>query len=398
MSIQNDSGTTLAYKKKTTGDYGALPGASGATYLRNIDSTFALKKSAIESKEKRSDQQVSKPRHGMRQSSGNVTGHLSTGTYADFIASCLRRDFAAVASLSALTNVTASATAPQFVRASGSWITDGLRVGMVVRCAGWATTGTANNAKNFTITALTATDMTVAETVAAKASGDSVVVSIPGKVTYVPATGHTKDEYVFEYDNPDADLTLLSLGQRVSSIEFDLMPDDNIGITITFMGQDTTADAATYFTSVAAETTTTILTGLSGGIYLDGIEQGTITSFKLKIDNKLSTGKTFSNNVTPDVFYGSTVVDGSMTVYLENDVIYNKFDAETAISTVIRIDESDAVNCPFVAIAIPDGTIADGSLSKDNNARTISFNFKAGRGLGTNGWRDTTIQIQDSGA
>lgn len=398
MSIQDESGTTLAYKKKTTGAYGALPGATGAKYLRKIDSTFALKKSGLESKEMRSDGQRTKPRHGMRMSSGNVTGHLSTGTYADFIASCLRRDFAAVSALAALTNVTASATAPHFVRASGSWLDTPLRVGMVIHQAGWTTTGAANNVKNFTIVEMTATGITVAEPVAAKAAGDSVVISVPGKVTYVPATGRTKDEYVFEGDNPDAGLALLHLGQRVSSVELELMPDDNIGITITFVGQDSAKDVTTYFTSVAQESITSILTGLSGGVYLNGIEQGVVTSFKLKIDNKLSTGKAVGKNVTPDVFYSDTQVNGSMTVYLDSDDIYDKFDQESAINFVVRLDETDAINCPFIGIAIPDSTIVDGSLSKDNNARTISFNFEAGRGQGTNGWQDTTIQIQDSGA
>ena len=160
MPIQTGQSLVIARKKESA--YGVLPtNDSTAKRIRRTKTSLALTKSMIESAEIRDDLQVVDVRHGMRNAGGGIDGELSCGSYSDLMESVLRRNFAAVASLSALTNVTASATAPHFVRAAGSWITDGLRVGMTIRNAGWTTTGTANNGKNFTITALTALTLTV---------------------------------------------------------------------------------------------------------------------------------------------------------------------------------------------------------------------------------------------
>lgn len=398
MTIQSDVGEILVYKKNATGTYGSLPGATGGQKLRYIDHGFNLDKTQLQPREKRSDYQKPTPRHGMRSAPGSISGQLSPGTYADFIGSAVRKDFAAVAALSALTDVTASASAPHFARASGSFITDGLRAGMVVRCTGWTTTGLGNNSKNFTILSISAdgTGLTVAEAVAAKAAGDSVVFTVPGKVTYVPSSGHTNDDYCVESWLPDASLSRRYLGQRVSSFELDCPPDDYASVNIGFVGQDAQRETTAYFSSPADETTSGLLSTVTGAVFVNGVAQTVLTGFRLSVNGNHSGGKVAFSNVTPDVFPGDVVVSGSASVYLENATLYGYYDDEVEISIIFRLDSSEAVNCDFVAGVIAKATITKGSIAKDTNAKTMSFDWTAGRGIGTNGFRDTTVQFQDS--
>lgn len=74
----------------------------------------------------------------------------------------------------AVTDVTVAASGGTYTRASGSWLDDGWRVGRHAVWAGFANSG--NNGSK-TITGLTATVMTVSETLTDEASGASVFAS-----------------------------------------------------------------------------------------------------------------------------------------------------------------------------------------------------------------------------
>ena len=137
----------LAYKKETT--FGTAAGAAGGSLIRRAEGTLNLSKEGYESNEIRTDYQVSDFRHGVRDVKGTLSGELSPKSYADFFAAALSKNFAAGVSATALTDITASATAPHFVRAAGSFLVDGFKVGDVVRWSGF--TAVANNACNYDI-------------------------------------------------------------------------------------------------------------------------------------------------------------------------------------------------------------------------------------------------------
>lgn len=399
MTLQTGSGLTIAYKKEVT--FGTLPANdSSAKVLRRVKFGIALKKDAIRSAEIRKDVQRTAPRHAMRKVDGPVDGELSPGTYADFIGSALRRDFAAVSSLSALTNVTASATAPQFVRASGSWITDGLRVGMTIRMTGWTTTGTNNNSTNFTITALTATDMTVSETVAAKASGDSVVVAIPGKVTYIPLTSHTNDSYSFEQWASDAAESRRFVGCRVGGLDFNMPPNDKVSLSVPFVGQNrvTPTPSSQYFTSATAAGTTQMQTGLSGSLWVNGTAVAILTAFSLKTTNNLDTKGVVGSNITPDVFQKPIDVTGSFSVLWQSGTFDGYFDLETSVPIVVQLRDTTAATSDVINIALPICKISGGDVPDDEGAIVQSFEFTASVGAGSSGYEATTLWIQDTAA
>lgn len=395
MTLQTGVALDIAYRIETTA--GTLPtNDSTAKKLRRVSFGLGMKKDAIQSNEIRKSRQKSAPRHAMRKVDGAIQGELSLGTYADFIGSACRRNFAAVSSLSALTNVTAAAAAPQFVRASGSWITDGLRVGMTIRQSGWTAPATANNSKNFTIIALTDTDMTVFETVTAKASGDSVVVSIPGKVTYAPLTGHVENSYSFENYAADAVQSLRFLGNKVTSLDIDIPPNEKASITMNFMGLDRAKSTTQYFTSASAAGTSQMQTGLSASLYLAGLPVLVLTDFKLSMTLDGETKGVVGSNVTPDVFLGSLAASGSFSVLWKDGTCDDYFDAETPVSLVIQLRDTTSTSTDFMNICIPACKLSGGDQPDNEKAIVQNFNFTPYEGDGTSGYQATTIQFQDS--
>lgn len=395
MGLQTGTGLIIAYKKETT--FGVLPtNDATAKQLRRTRFGLGLTKDAIKSSEIRRDFQRPAARHAMRRAGGDVEGELTLGTYAAFIGSGLRRDFATVPALSALTNVTATVGAPQFVRATGSWITDGLRVGMTVRMTGWATTGAANNNKNFTIIALTATQMTVAEAVAAKAAGDSVVVSIPGKATYIPLTGHTNDSYAFEQWAPDAAQSRRFLGQRVGGLKFASPANDKASFTATFLGQDRAQAGTQYFTSASAAGTGQMQTGLLGAIYINGLAVGVLTSWDIATTNALETVAVAGSPLTPEVFQGPIDVSGSFSVLWQDATMDGYFDNETETPVLLQLRDSTAAAAEFINLVLPACKITGGDTPDAEKALVQSFSFTARVGDGSSGYEATTLFVQDS--
>ena len=395
MALQTGTGLVIAYKKEVT--FGVLPtNDATAKQLRRTRFGLALTKDAIRSAEIRRDAQRGAIRHAMRKVAGPIEGELSLGTYADFIGSGLRRNFAAVASLAALTTVTATVGAPQFVRSAGSWITDGLRVGMTVRMTGWTTTGVANNAKNFTIVALTALQMTVAEAVAAKTAGDSVVVSIPGKTSYIPTTGHTNDSYAFEQWAPDATQSRRFLGNRVGGFKVSLPPNDKATLNVDFTGQDRATAVTQYFSAATAAGTSQMQTGLTGSIWVNGTQVAILTAFDLTLSNGLETQGVVGSNLSPDVFQGSIDVSGSFSALWQDATFDGYFDAETEVSIVVQLRDSTAVAGDFMNLVIPASKLSGGDLPDGERALVQSFQFAGALGSGANGYEATTLFVQDS--
>jgi hypothetical protein len=186
MAIAQGVSKQLIYKKEAS--WGVAPGATGGQQLRRVTSNIDLAKETYSSEEIRTDAQDAEFRHGVRSVTGSINGELSVGTYNDFYAAILRQAFQTAATTGALIVVTAAAAGPQYVRSSGSFLTDGFKVGDVIRWTGWAT-ATENNARNFLITALTATDMTGINldgtAVGAEAAGASVTGTVQGVIRMI---------------------------------------------------------------------------------------------------------------------------------------------------------------------------------------------------------------------
>lgn len=382
---------------------------TGGQLLRRVQSNFKLDKATYESEEIVSHQQSTGSRHGVQSVTGKINGLLSPGTYKLFMASAVRKDFAAGSTSGAQTNITAAAVGANggtFTRAAGSFITDGFRVGDVVRWTGWTTTGTANNSHNMLITALTATVMTVitldAVAVGAKASGDSVTATVTGKKAVAPLTGHTDDIFTFEEWYPDVAQSEQFVDCKLNSMQVDMPASGNCKVNFDFVGLKRTRNTTQQMTTPAAETTTTILASVSGALIVNGAEVVNVTSVQLSVDEGASAdGPVVGSDFSPDISRGRTKVTGSFAAYFSDASLQALYEAETVLNLVIVVAADSSAAADFVAFNC--GRVKLGGDAPDDGEkgimRTFPFvaeiNSAGGAGLAND---QTILSIQDSQA
>lgn len=389
MAIQTQVLTKVIRKKETA--FGVLPGATGAREFRKVSDSIALKKNKIQSAAIQTNAQRPMARHGGRTVDGNIGVELALGLIDSELASVVRRDWTAVTPLTGLT-VTANVTAPNFVRSAGSWITDGLALGMLVKFSGFTAGAAANNGKLYTIIALTATEITVAETVLAAANAAAIGLTVPGKVTYIPEAGHTNDSYTIEKWYSAVGESYRFTGQRVASVNIGLAADDKVSAEIAYMGQDRQKATAQYFTNPAAPGGGDMLVTPSGLAIINGKATKVCTNFSLDINGNASVGKVVGANVTPDVFMDMIDVSGQISVYYESGEMDDYFDQEQAISLINRLD--DGIGGAFV-IAMPYVKVFGGGESGDKEI-IRQYDYTAGPNASGTGAGRSTILLQDT--
>jgi hypothetical protein len=401
MSISKGTAKQVAYKKETT--FGTLAGNTSGKLLRRVTANFNLVKEAYESSEIRVDRQVADFRHGVRSAEGTLNGELSSASYADFMGSIVGKDFTAVTLGSAVqATVTVSGTTYTLVRAIGSWLTDGLRVGMVVRASGLTTT--ADNTKNLLVASLTATNAVVVplngSTLTAQGTASSVTLTAPGKQTFVPATGHTDDSYTVEEFYADIAQSEVYTGMKVNSVSVQLPATGLTTVDIGFAGKDLAQTGTTqYFTSPTAQNSNGIFAAVNGVMLVDGAPVALITSADFAVERATENATVVGSNSVADIFTGRIRVTGNMSVYFQDAAFRDYFDDETPVSVVLTVTADSTANSDFVGFTLP--KVKLGSFTKDDGELGIvaSASFQALlNDVTTAGLAATTIQIQDSAA
>jgi len=399
MAISEGIRKVIAYKKETT--WGTAPGATGGTSIARISGAGELTKATFQSAEIATHQQIEDFRHGIRTANYTFNGELAAGKYTPFFEAVLRQLVQSAATSGALVNVTAAATPPHFVRAAGSWITDGFRVGDVIRWSGWATPATANNAKNFLIYALTATNMSVValdgSAVVAKAAGDSVTATVTGKKTWTPTTGHTNDSFYIEDWYPDVAQSERFSGLKIGNAAFSLPPTGIATVNLGFLGKDVEVGTAQYYTTPTPRTESGKLSAVNGVIMVNGVKSAVITALDFAVDAGLTTDPPVAGSVSiPAVYSGRVNATGTVSMLFEDGVARDAFLAETKISLLAAYTATNAANADFVAFNFP--AIKLGSASKADSEQAIvqTFSFQALKSGGTGADMDTTLSIQDS--
>ncbi len=390
--------------KKNAGAYGALAGATGAKLFTRVSTDIDLKKNRYQSARIKQSQQRSDSRHGTRRGEGTFRDELACGAFVDLFAAVLRTAWAAGATSGAIITVAASATPPHFVRTSGSWITDGFRVGALVRPAGFTTTGAVNNGRNFIITALTALDMTVAEvgeettTIGAKAAGDSVTFVEAGKTLIVPQSGHTKDDFNMEYLYTDFTpvRSELFVGAVPTGFTISIQPDNMTGVEFPFLAKNRIDAAAEYFTTPAAVDTHRTFGSAIGLLHLYGSLALHITSLNLTVKGNHQSGNPILAPTINKVYPGRVEVEASVSGYLENFTMRDAFAAETEGNMIFFLAATEANGADSFGVVLPrikvmDNTIADSETNFVENVpiEALENDTATGKDL-------TTIRLQDT--
>lgn len=393
---------SVAYKLETV--YGTIPTAASAQALRRVTSTLDLTKDVYQSAEIRTDMQIADYRHGVRRVKGAINGELSPKTYSDFFAAAVKKTFAAGVSTTGA-SITIAGSGPYTVtRAAGSYLTDGFKVGDVIRL----TVGgfnASNLNKNLMITALTATVATVLvlNSTAMVAEGPiaTSTVSVYGKKTFIPATGQTDQSFSIEHYYSDVVQSEVFSGCKVDKIAMSLPPTGMATLAIDILGQNETTATTQYFTSPTAASTLGNLSAVNGVCRVNGVVAAILTGLTASIDPAYAGDPVVGSNTVPNLFPGTVNCTGQLTAYFLDNTLRDAFLNETEIDLYAVLTTDNTANADFLAFGWP--RIKLGGVTKSDGQsgliQTIPFqallNKNGGAGIAT---EYTTVSIQDSAA
>lgn len=391
----------LAYKAETT--YGTAPSAAGAQYLRRVTSSLDLTKDTYQSNEIREDQQMADFRHGVRRVAGNINGEVSPGTYEDFMAALLKKVFVATTAITGA-GLTIAGTGPYTVtRSAGSWLTDGIKVGDVVRLS----VGTlhANNInKNLLVVDITsATVMSVivlnATVMQAEGPITGCTITVIGKKSWIPTTGHTDTSFSIEHWYSDVAQSELFTGCKIAQASIDLPPTGMATIGFDVRGKDITTATAQYYTTPTASTTSGTLAAVNGVLRVAGATVAVVTGMQITINANFTGDPVVGSNTIPNQFPGRVLVSGQLTAYFEDATFRNAFVNETEIEIIAAFTTDNTATSEFMTFVIHRAKA--GGAGKDDGEKgiiqTIPFqallNTAGGAGIKS---QQTTLSVQDS--
>lgn len=396
----------LTYKLEAS--YGSKPPAASAQSLRRVTSTIDLNKDTYQSNEIRSDQQIADFRHGVRRVSGTINGELSAKTYGDFFAACLKKDFVATTAVSgASITIALAAGSPvmdewTITRGAGSFLTDDFKIGMVCRLTA-GSFNASNLNKNLMIVNVTATILTVVvlngTDLVAEGPIASSTVTIVGKQTFTPQTGHTDKSYSIEHWYADVPASEVFTGCKVARIALSLPPTGISTIGIDFVGQDMQTQGSQYFTTPVAATTTGCMAAVNGVVRMGGVSVANVTGLTIDIATPQSGEPVVGSNVIPFQTPGRVNVTGQMTAIFDSVVLRDAFLNETETSLYAVFTASNAANADFIGFSIP--RLKVGGAAKDDGEKTLILTVPFQGLLNVAGGTDLatdlmTIAVQDS--
>lgn len=403
MAVAQGIRKQTCYGKQT--GLGVPKVGAGGQILRRKTAIFTATRDMFANDEIVSHQQSTGVTYGLQKAGGKIDGLLSPATYKDLFAAALRKAFTATAAMTGLSLTIAGAGPYTLTRGSGSYLTDGLKVGDVVRLS-VGSLNAANINKNLLVTAVVALVATVVPVngVAMFAEGPiaTTTMTVVGKKALVPLTGHTDDFFTFEEWYADLTRSEIFTDAKVAKVQVDLPSTGNATASFEVVALDRVIAGAQSFTTPATETTTAVLSALSGIIYVNGSKVSNITGAQLTIDCGVKpVSAVLGSNFSPDMDRGRIQVSGSFSALFDSATLSSLFDTESVTSIVLVIASDPSATADFITFTM--GRVKLTGDAPDDGEKSIVRTYPFTAELNSAGgaalnWDQTIITIQDSQA
>jgi hypothetical protein len=197
--------------------------------------------------------------------------------------------------------------------------------------------------------------------------------------TNVLKTGTTRKSFTLETQHLDIAQYVVHTGLIVDKMEmtipasgivtakFDVIAKDQSALAVATIDTDST------YTTAAAKSPFTD-NGTSGFCKEGGAAVGYITNIQFTVDNGHAKNFTVGTNVIRDFTTNNAKITGTVTVFFEDAVMYNKFVNGTASSIDVKLD--DGTNTVEIAFPNVKYTGATKTIS-GNGPVTVAMPFKA---------------------
>ena len=377
MSDSNRVG--LAYLEESS--WGVIP-SSAMTTLRYTGESLGFAIDNAVSDEIRSDRQVTDLIQTGASAAGDINFELSATTYNDFLRAALYSSGWTGVGTGATTTITSGATGSNldFTLASagntitlGSGVTHGIVPGQWIKLTGSTSddgyhkvTAVATNA--LTVESITG-DEVLDETDAATITGSSII------------NGTTETSFVLEKDFTDITKFMYFTGMVPNNMNLSFQADSIATGSFSFMGKTSDTANATQGTGAANAATTTEVMNTPTNVSQIR-ENGTamtslfVQNLDISLANNLRGISAIGTLGYADMGTGRCEVTGSMSVYLSDMALYDKFQDATSTSLELTIADS-AGNAYIVSmdnVEFTDGTVVSSGPNADV---TVDLSYQA---------------------
>jgi hypothetical protein len=379
-------------------------GSTGSQLMRRDTVTLNKTSPTYQSNEINSDQQSRGAIEGPYSTAGTLNAEMSPGTYALEYAALHRADFASAFTAITGASLTIAGSGPTYTvtRASGSFLSDGVKAGFVLRLS-VGSLNAANIAKNLWVVSATATVLTVVPLngVALVAEGPvtGCTLTSAGKITKVPTSGHTRDYFSWEKKFNDVTRYELFTDLMVASADVTIPATGIATNNFSLVGLGRALSGSETLTSPTAESTASLLTAVRGLIVINGAVT-TITNLQFKIDGATTPGDPEIGSATlSDLQRGRVSVSGSFAAKFSGVSLQTLRDNQTVVRLLAAAAVDNTATADFQAFCFPAIKIFtdDADDGEKQIVRTYSFTaqYNSGGGSGTDS-HQTISQLQDS--
>lgn len=294
-----------------------VTGSSGEMFRIQPGQGLQMQRGLIEDPESRKDGQRSMARLGAKSVTGSYPGTLSVGTFNTFLAALFRNTFAADAIALTCTGagayVSLATTTGNTLTliGSGSFLTQGVRVGDVIRVSAMGAGVDNVNAVVATVSALVITALGTPWT---NITADTNAVLTIKKKLMNGAT-LTRFAYTIEQYYSDLDESEQFTFCRVSSLRLTFQPNAVVKVefgivaqTMAILGTATSPGltSPTEYTSIG-------LVAVDALIAIAGVSIATVTGGELIFDLNAQGVEVVGSTLTPDIYEGPMKVTGQIT-------------------------------------------------------------------------------------
>lgn len=142
----------------------------------------------------------------------------------------------------------------------------------------------------------------------------------------------------------------LFTGMTVTTATFSIAPNQMVNTTFEFVGKNMTQNATTASTggTPTAISTNAPFDSYNGTIFEGGTgtsnQIGIVTSLEFSITNSFAPTFVVGSSTAPQLEFGRAVVEGTLTVYYENETLINRFLNETETEIQVEVDDPTGSN------------------------------------------------------
>jgi len=393
MSLQ--SGKAISVRYKAQAGLGQPASGTGGFELPVAPSPgFNLQKVSIEDPTIRSDGLSLIGRHGSQSVTGSYEVPLRLAALNNIFEAVLRTTAVAGATL---TGVSITTTTSTIVRGTGDWLAAGVRAGMVIRLASSAQA--ANNGRNLLVTAVSATTISVADTLVADATPATANVALPRMFATdgTPINRYWTLEQVYQ----DIGESLLAADAKFTGMSFALQPDNTAIVTVSVVGRSADAEVGSASPVLTSPTQYSgrALIATDAKLWRNGGYVTDVTDLSFDYDLAGATVPVVGSVLSPDVFTNQATLSGTFSALRRDLGDFLAFQDEDEFGISVTLVEPEAAPEDFVSLYIPLAkfTSNDAQLGEDN-AMVESRGFTAGAALGITGVPPTMLAVYTSAA